>query len=108
MTVAGSEYIMVRYEKIRYVSIAVQSILHGKQHTHDVLELGLVLNGNLQVSDRSGSYTLQPGALVLCNAYEPHTFSSVTDTPVQLLAIAAGASLAVILLIVILRLKRKR
>ena len=87
MTLAGSEYIMIRYEKIRYVSIGVQAILHGKQHAHDVLELGLVLDGHLRLSTKSGTVTLGPGQLMLCNAYESHTISSLTDKPAHLLSV---------------------
>jgi len=78
---------MVRYEKIRYVSIGVQAIQIGKQHAHDVLELGLVLDGNLRVNTKNGSAILGPGQLLLFNPYESHTVSAVSDTPAHLLSV---------------------
>ena len=87
MTAAGSEYIMIRYDKVRYISIGVQAIREGKQHTHDVLELGLVLDGRIQVRSKNNTVVLEPGQLLLCNAFEAHTISAGSDRPVHLLSI---------------------
>ncbi len=87
MAAQHSEYVLVYYEKIKYVTIGVHQIVTGKRHEHGVLEVGMVLNGAVRVNAHGTSRELYPGDLMLFNAYEPHAITSISREPAQVLTL---------------------
>lgn len=65
-------YILVRYEKLRYISMQSQELTDEACHEHGVLELGLVLTGAMELSCEKGTYLVETDGIFLVNPYEPH------------------------------------
>ena len=72
MTESSAELVQVRYEKLKSINCAVARITKEFVHVHSSVEIGLVLNGALQVTTASRKYRVAAGELLLFNAYEVH------------------------------------
>lgn len=73
MSAAQPEYILVRYEKMRHVSMQIRDVHAGTCHEHGVLELGLVLAGQVELRLKDETVCVPEGGLFLVNPYEPHS-----------------------------------
>ena len=83
----GSELERVKYEKIRHVSLFVNSIVFRNMHEHGALELAIVLRGSGRIACDRGQIRVKPGDMILYNFYEPHEIAAEGDEPLSTLCI---------------------
>lgn len=72
MTESSAELVQVRYEKLKSINFTVSRITREFVHVHSSVEVGLVLDGALQVQTETRSFRADRGDLILFNAYEIH------------------------------------
>ncbi len=66
------EYVLVRYEKLRHISVQIRDMHREKLHEHGVLELGLVLSGTVELCSEGKLLQVEADSIFLVNPYEPH------------------------------------
>lgn len=72
MTAVQPEYVLVRYDRLRHISMQLRDIEVGTLHEHGVLELGLVLEGTANLQCENTVLSVPAGEMFLVNAYENH------------------------------------
>lgn len=90
MTATNAELVQVHYQKLKNINFCVSRISNSWYHEHSCLELGLVLEGSVQVFTAAGTYVAGQGDLLLFNAYEPHTIHAEPAADVLFLQLAPG------------------
>ena len=65
----NSELERVRFEKIRHVSVFINSIVFRNMHEHGALELAIVLRGKGRIIRNHGHFCVKPGDIILYNFY---------------------------------------
>lgn len=81
-----SELQIIRYEKIRYLSVFLVGIIFRNMHEHGNFELDLVISGTGRMNLRDQCLQLRPGAVLILNPYTPHELVSDKLEPVQILS----------------------
>ena len=90
MTATNAELVQVHYQKLKNINFCVSRITSGWWHEHSCLEMGLVLEGSVQVLTAAGTDVAGQGDLLLFNAYEPHTIHAEPAADVLFLQLAPG------------------
>lgn len=83
----NSELERVRFEKIRHVSVFINSIVFRNMHEHGALELAIVLRGKGRIIRNHGHFCVKPGDIILYNFYEPHEIAADGVEPLSTLCI---------------------
>ena len=73
MTASPAELVQVRYRKLKNINFTVSRICAEQTHVHSSMEIGVILEGQLQVTGNSGAYAAGPGGLLVFNAYDIHS-----------------------------------
>lgn len=72
MSTERTEYVLVRYDRLRHICMQKQALHTESSHAHGVLELGLVLSGTVELSCNGSTYPVNTDSLYIVNPYEPH------------------------------------
>ncbi len=83
----NSELERVRFEKIRHISVFINSIVFRNMHEHSALELAIVLRGTGRIIRNHGQFSVKPGDIILYNFYEPHEIAADGVEPLSTLCI---------------------
>ena len=83
----NSELERVRFEKMRHISIFINSIVFRNMHEHSALELAIVLRGKGRIIRNHGQFSVKPGDIILYNFYEPHEIAADGAEPLSTLCI---------------------
>ena len=83
----NSELERVRFEKIRHISVFINSIMFRNMHEHGALELAIVLKGKGRIIRNHGQFYVKPGDIILYNFYEPHEIAADGVEPLSTLCI---------------------
>ena len=87
MQMSGAQLVQVSFSKMKNMVFSVQQISATQLHAHTGLELGLVLDGTVEIV---GGRSLSKGQLMLFNAYQPHNMRSQDGATVLFLQISSG------------------
>lgn len=83
----NSELERVRFEKMRHISVFINSIVFRNMHEHSALELAIVLRGKGRIIRNHGQFSVKPGDIILYNFYEPHEIAADGAEPLSTLCI---------------------
>lgn len=78
---------IIRYDQVRHINAHIRKVHFLSEHMHGSFELSYVLAGSGQYRQGHEVRTVEPGALVLVNPYEPHSFSTLENEPLVLLSL---------------------
>ena len=82
MATEHTEHVLVRYEKLRNISMKHHEVKNENLHEHGVLELGLLLSGSAELYCTQGHKHIPTNGLYLVNPYEPHRLYSVESAKI--------------------------
>lgn len=86
MSADRTEYVLVRYDRLRHICMQERALHAETSHSHGVLELGLVLSGAVELSCNGSCYPLHADSLYIVNPYEAHQLRCLQD-PAQVLTL---------------------
>lgn len=81
------EHEMIRYDRVRHINVYIRKIHFLQEHMHGSFELSYVLEGSAQCRQGTETRTIRPGAFILTNPYEPHSFATLDKSPLVLLTL---------------------
>lgn len=72
MSADRTEYVLVRYERLRHICMQERELHTETSHAHGVLEMGLVLSGAVELSCNGSLCPVSADSLYIVNPYEAH------------------------------------
>ena len=78
---------MLRYDRMRHITVYVSKVHFVKEHIHGTFELNYVLDGAAQIRRGDQIQTIQAGDLALFNPHESHGYVAVGDKPMVMLTL---------------------
>ena len=90
MTAAKAELVHVRYRKLKNLNFSVMELQNSAMHEHSSLEIGMVLEGTVDLLCGSRTRQVAAGQLLLFNPYESHLLTTTDSAKVLLMQVAPG------------------
>lgn len=78
---------MIRYDRVRHISVYISRIRYFNEHVHGSFELDYVLEGCATYRNGEDTKNVKPGDLILTNPFEPHSYASIENKPFILLTV---------------------
>lgn len=79
MPVLENEYEVVKHRQIQHLNVFLVRLRYRTPHIHDELELGLLLEGEVELRKGAERLRFGPGEGYLINALESHEFSALGE-----------------------------
>ena len=78
---------MLRYDRMRHISVYISKVHFVKEHIHGTFEMNYILDGTVQIRRGEEIQVINAGELSLFNPHESHGYVAIGDKPVVMLTL---------------------